>query len=47
MVSTSATKTIDYDRLTNLLGMLGSEHIGERDTAARMATTLIKEAGTT
>jgi hypothetical protein len=34
-------------RLVKVLGMLGSAHVGERDTAARMATQMLKEAGLT
>jgi hypothetical protein len=33
--------------LVKLLGLLGSEHAGERDTAARKASELLKDAGTT
>ena len=33
------------ERLVKVLGMLGSEHPGERDNAAVMATKLLKEAG--
>jgi hypothetical protein len=31
-------------KLIKILGMLGSDHAGERDTAARMATQILKEA---
>ena len=32
----------DLDRLTKLLGLLGSDHDGERATAARMASDLLR-----
>jgi hypothetical protein len=34
-------------RVAQILGMLGSEFPGERDTAARMATKIVKDAGFT
>jgi hypothetical protein len=34
-------------RLVRVLGMLGSNHPGERDAAALMATRMVKEAGLT
>lgn len=34
-------------KLVRVLGMLGSDHPGERDNAAVMATRMIKEAGLT
>jgi hypothetical protein len=34
-------------KLVKVLGMLGSDYEGERDTAARMATQILKEAGLT
>lgn len=35
------------DRLVKLLGLLGSEHIGERATAAQMASRLLQDCGLT
>lgn len=37
----------DLDRLAKLLGMLGSEHEGERASAALMADKLVRERGLT
>lgn len=37
----------DRQRLVRLLGMLGSEHAGERDNAARLAEQIRRENGTT
>ena len=34
-------------RLTKLLGLLGSDHVGERANAGAMADKLIREAGLT
>ena len=34
-------------KIGRLLGLLGSEHLGERDTAARMADALVRRAGAT
>lgn len=34
-------------RLVRVLGMLGSDHAGERDAAALVATRMLKEAGLT
>ena len=38
---------IDLVRLARILGMLGSEHAGERAAAAAKATALLKSAGLT
>ena len=38
---------LDRVRLIKLLGLLGSEHAGERDTAARLACELVRGAGST
>lgn len=35
------------ERLIKVLGMLGSDHAGERDNAAVQATKILKEAGLT
>jgi hypothetical protein len=43
-VMPALTKT-DRERLTKLLGMLGSEHAGERDNAARAIERLLREHG--
>jgi hypothetical protein len=34
-------------KLVKVLGLLGSDHAGERDNAARQATRILKEAGLT
>jgi hypothetical protein len=34
-------------KLVKVLGMLGSDHAGERDNAARTATQILKDAGLT
>ena len=34
-------------KIARLLGLLGSDHAGERDTAARMADALVRKAGAT
>jgi hypothetical protein len=34
-------------KLVKVLGMLGSDHAGERDNAARLATQILKDAGLT
>jgi hypothetical protein len=34
-------------RLVKVLGLLGSDHSGERDNAARLATRILKEANLT
>jgi hypothetical protein len=39
--------SIDRDRLAKLLGRLGSDYPGERDNAARMATDLVRDSGST
>jgi hypothetical protein len=38
---------IDRERLARLLGMLGSDHLGERDNAARAAHRLVQQHGIT
>lgn len=38
---------MDLDRFRKILGMLGSEHGGERSAAALKATAMLKEAGLT
>ena len=38
---------LDRDRLVRVLGMLGSEHMGERAAAAAKADALIRAAGIT
>lgn len=38
---------LDRDRLAKLLGMMGSAHDGEALNAARMAHTLVRQAGMT
>ena len=47
----ATTKGVHRDalrkKLVRVLGMLGSDHPGERDAAARMATRMVKEAGLT
>ena len=35
------------DRLSKLLGMLGSDHAGERDNAGVAANRLVRDAGLT
>jgi hypothetical protein len=37
----------DRERLARLLGMLGSDHAGERDNAARAAHRLVQQHGIT
>ena len=37
----------DRERLAKLLGMLGSDHAGERDNAARAAHQLVQQRGIT
>ena len=37
----------DRDRLAKLLGLLGSDHLGERDNAARAAHRLVQQHGIT
>jgi hypothetical protein len=37
----------DRERLVNLLGMLGSEHLGERGNAAALADRFVRERGLT
>lgn len=39
--------SFDRDRLIKLLGLLGSDHEGERGNAARMASDLLRGAGLT
>ena len=43
----SALATFDRERLARLLGMLGSDHLGERDNAARAAHRLVQQHGIT
>lgn len=43
----SALAASDRDRLARLLGMLGSDHLGERDNAARAAHRLVQQHGIT
>jgi hypothetical protein len=38
---------LDQDRLVRVLGMLGSEHMGERAAAAAKADELVRAAGIT
>lgn len=37
--------TLDLDRFRKVLGLLGSDHDGERSAAALRATAMLKEAG--
>jgi hypothetical protein len=41
----SEPAALDRVRLARVLGMLGSDHSGERDNAARLAHTMVREAG--
>jgi hypothetical protein len=43
----SALAASDRERLARLLGMLGSDHPGERDNAARAAHRLVQQHSTT
>ena len=43
----SALAASDRERLARLLGMLGSDHAGERDNAARAAHRLVQQHGIT
>lgn len=43
----TALNSADRTRLAKLLGMLGSDHPGERDNAARAANDFIKRKGIT
>jgi hypothetical protein len=43
----SALAASDRERLARLLGMLGSDHHGERDNAARAAHRLVQQHGIT
>jgi hypothetical protein len=43
----SALAISDRERLARLLGMLGSDHQGERDNAARAAHRLVQQHGIT
>jgi hypothetical protein len=45
--SSASLSTDLRQKIARLLGMLGSDHIGERDTAARMADALVRRAGAT
>jgi len=42
---TASLSAVHADRLVKLLGMLGSDHIGERATAAAKADGLVSELG--
>lgn len=42
-----AAPKLDLTKLARILGMLGSEHDGERASAARKASEMIKAAGVT
>jgi hypothetical protein len=44
---TTALSSADRNRLTAILGMLGSDASGERDNAARLAETFRREHGLT
>src|SRR5450755_2270052 len=43
----SMLSTLQRDRLVKILGMLGSEHVGERASAARAADQFVKDLGAT
>jgi hypothetical protein len=43
----AANRKLVSTKLVKVLGMLGSDHAGERDNAARLATQILKEAGLT
>lgn len=46
-MTTPALSAADADKLTKILGMLGSEHPGERAAAAAKADRLVRAAGAT
>jgi hypothetical protein len=43
----AALAPVDRDRLARLLGMLGSDHLGEVANAGRLADKLVRAAGLT
>jgi hypothetical protein len=42
-----ALDPVSADKLTKILGLLGSDHPGERDAAAQAANKLVRERGLT